>query len=610
MPTALEQLMAATGESFEELTLRHNGQLVNNPNKRVERTSEFVRILELPRRTWEATALAMNLVARMTAALKTPNGTMSLKPIQAAALYELWQFGGCFGPINVGGGKTLITFLAAAICNAQRPLLLVPANLVKKTERDYKRLRVHWKGAPYIRIMSYEMLGLAQSEKVLDTYRPDLIVADEVHMFRNKKAARTRRMIRYMRYVRANQVPTRFMGLSGTMTAKSIADYAHIARWCLPNSCFLPSEDHGPSELKSWADALDKDTGFSPGALFELVAEEDRGLITTSPLEAARLGYQRRMIETPGVIATRGGALGTSLYISDIQPPDDPAIESAFATMRRTWETPDGHPIASPLEMWQHCRELACGFFYRWNPRPPDEWLDARREWARTCREILKNNRSGLDSELPVVLAVDAGKYPHASEALKEWRDVKPIFEPKTECVWISDVAVRVALDWAKKHSGIIWSDHVFFCKELAKRGNLNYYGGGGFDSTGKYIEDHPPGVPMIASVDSNKMGRNLQFGWSRNLIVSTTFNNLTIEQLLGRTHREGQPEDTVTAEFYLGCIEHVEGLHKAIGQAHLTYQTTGQDQKLVYSDVDVIEVEEAETRHGAKWRKRPGNND
>lgn len=38
--------------------------------------------------------------------LKTPRGTMRLRPIQAIALAEIGMYGGLFGPIPVGEGKT------------------------------------------------------------------------------------------------------------------------------------------------------------------------------------------------------------------------------------------------------------------------------------------------------------------------------------------------------------------------------------------------------------------------------------------------------------------------------------------------------------------------
>jgi hypothetical protein len=56
-------------------------------------------------------------------------------------------------------------------------------------------------------------------------------------------------------------------------------------------------------------------------------------------------------------------------------------LNPLFDRLRSQWETPDGWPISEPAIRNQHARELGLGFFYRWNPRPPDEWLDARRAY-------------------------------------------------------------------------------------------------------------------------------------------------------------------------------------------------------------------------------------
>ena len=68
-------------------------------------TEEFRRIQNLPRRVWTP-AEAEKLADDMTQVLKTPKGTMRLRPIQAVALAELAMYGGLLGPIPVGEGKT------------------------------------------------------------------------------------------------------------------------------------------------------------------------------------------------------------------------------------------------------------------------------------------------------------------------------------------------------------------------------------------------------------------------------------------------------------------------------------------------------------------------
>src|SRR5262245_46563659 len=101
----------------------------------VQRTACLRRVLELPRRSWSDSG-AKDLAERLTALLKTSGGTMTLRPVQAIALYEAYRCHGAFLPIRVGGGKTLISLLLPHVLEASRPLLLLPAKLIEKTRRE------------------------------------------------------------------------------------------------------------------------------------------------------------------------------------------------------------------------------------------------------------------------------------------------------------------------------------------------------------------------------------------------------------------------------------------------------------------------------------------
>ncbi len=131
----------------------------------VRRTLELERILALPRR--EPTANA-ELVEGLTAVLKTPQGTQTLREVQALALHDIGVHRGGFLPVGVGEGKTLISLLAPYVLDAKRPLLLLPASLIEKTERERKLLSRHWRIHRDIRLVSYEMLGREQYANELE----------------------------------------------------------------------------------------------------------------------------------------------------------------------------------------------------------------------------------------------------------------------------------------------------------------------------------------------------------------------------------------------------------------------------------------------------------
>ncbi len=549
----------------------------------VQNTTELKRVHALPRRTWtdeDAAALS----ASLTAVLRTPAGTMALRPIQGVALFEADACGGLFAPMRVGAGKTLLSLLLPFVLNANRPMLLIPAKLKQKTIREYAALRHQWCVPNHIRIETYELLGRVQAAEMLASYRPDLIVCDEAHRIKNSKAAVTRRVLRYLR-----DVPEcRLVAMSGTITKRSLRDYAHLLLRCL-------GPEHAPvtrhqRELEEWADALDErprvdaDARIDPGALLALCTPEE----LKEGLDGVRRAFGRRLVQSPGVVATREGQLGCSLSIASIVPKPDNHLTAALRHLRDTWELPDGTPFSEGLRVFQAARQIALGFYYKWDPPAPIPWLEARRAWYSECRRILTTNRRDLDSELQVTNAVDAGLYPEALEHLERWRGIKASFEPNPVPVWLSDNAIDAAIKWAALGPGIVWTEHTAFAERLAERSGLTYYGPRGKDTrTGRAIEDADPRQSLIASVASNAEGRNLQ-AWCRNLVVSPPSSGSTWEQLIGRTHRDGQEADEVTVDVVIACDEHRQAMTQAMADARYIEAQTQQAQKLTYADVDI----------------------
>ena len=532
-------------------------------SRAVQDSKDVRRVESLPRRTWSKVE-AQSLAEQMTAALRTPHGSQTLRPVQAVALYELATRPGALLPIRVGGGKTLISALAATVSSARRPLLLIPAHLREKTEREFEKLRADWSTPPFIRIESYQQLSTAGSATMLEDYRPDLIVADECHYLKNQRAACTRRVSRYMNEHGAR---VRFVAMSGTITKRSLRDFSHLALWALHEGSPCPVNWKA---IEEWSLALDAQV-------------PDHRRLELGAL--ARLGpFRDRLIQTPGVVATQEGPLPIRLTITGECFEAPPVCEQALGVLRSTWETPDGHPIADGIAAWRHAQELALGFYGRWNPRPPESWLAPRRAWSSLCRELLKNNRRQLDTERQMVMAIDAGHYPEAASTLQAWREVRDTFEIRTEAVWLSDHAVEYVSRWLQEHGGIAWTTHRHFRERF---GELNY-GAQGLNCNGRQIEDHPHGSGMIASVRANSSGRNLQYGWSKNLIVSA--DNTDWEQMLGRTHRPGQRAQEVSAHVLFGCVEALNGFWKAVNLAGYAETVTGQAQKLSHADLDVPE--------------------
>ena len=529
----------------------------------ISKTSEFIRILNLPRRNWETAEDLNLLVAALTDYLRVAEGTMTLRAVQAASLRDMHDVGGFFGPIAVGAGKAFITLLAPVVMEAERPLLIVPAQLRNQTNRKVLPLmRKHWRLHPKLRIIGSSELSLAKNAKILDEIQPDLIIIDECHEFKNLKAARTRRLKRWMH----DRPETKIVAVSGTVTMRSIKDYWHILLWALkPDWAPLPVKWR---EVQDWADALDEgvpeDKQTAPGALLEFCKGK----------ENVRKGYRRRLVETPGVVATTENDLGVSIQISRKQIKVPGSILSMIQTMRNTWETPGGDMIREPVELWRHARELAVGFWYRWDPPPPREWREARKAWGSLVREILTHNRRGLDTPLMVWNECERMKNPPPEFLV--WLAVRDTFKPNTVPVWESDYMIDTVAEWLSQGPGICWFESIAFGARLREKTNFKVYGPKDdiLDASG----------PIAASQRAHSTGKNLQ-QYHRNLLITPPPSGKDWEQLMGRTHRQGQLADTVTFEVCLHLEELQSGFDQARSDAIYLEETLGSRQKLNYAD-------------------------
>lgn len=539
-------------------------------------------------------------------------GRITLWDIQSFTLVELINSRGILAVIAVGGGKTLICYLAPTMVQATRPLLLIPAALRSKTFREFAELSLQFYGPNpvHYRIESYQRLAAVGQVDLLDSYKPDLIVCDEAQHLRNPRAACTRRVKRYME---ANPA-TRFVALSGTFTKRSIKDYSHIATWCLGEGSPLPRTW---TDCEPWAQAIDEKPAegrrILPGALKALAETPAEFLAMKSALveertRVCRQVFRRRFEQTPSVISSDKSTLPVGLIVQELDStefPLDPhdGMESHWSRFRDEWELPDGQPLVDTLEVARHARELALGFFYRWKVPAPQPWKDARKAWGKFVRSTLKKSRT-LDTELQVIRAIQSGKCIDQKEGevcLWEWHKVKPTFTPETEPFWLSDTMVRHCAKWMNQKRGIVWTEHEWFAQELSRVTSVPFYGEQGVCATGRKIEDHPRGQPLIASLRSNGTGRNLQ-PWFNNLITAVPFTGSQAEQLLGRTHRPGQREDTVFFDVVINCREHVKTFSRCLRDADYIQTSTGIPQKLSTATIDIPDLDDIEYRTSRRW--------
>ncbi len=583
------------------------------------RTAEFSRILALPRRQLDLSAVVdfTELFAKdpaVTGPCHVPHcqivaegqGKPQLRPIQNAMLAEAATANGGFFPVGVGYGKTLTSLLLPHTMASRRAVLLVPAQMRRQLLADIPHLAQHFNLPPFtadclhrdkaggafftteipppsgdLVVLAYSQLSSSNFAEILDLLQPDLIIADEAHNLRHRDAARTRRFLRYFK----DHPECRFVAMSGTLTSKSICDYAHLSELALRKNSPLPKPWR---ELQSWAAVLDAQN--DPTAPNFQYAGEGALALLCDDQETPRDGFRRRMIQTPGVVATDASAVQCSLTIG-LDDADFLAkgseIDSMLAAFEKTW-TIGGQEIDSAAHAAKVRRRIMQGFYYKWTwPMGIDhEWLDARNAWNRTVRKYLStHNRPGWDSPKLLEQRARFGLWP--VQEWYAWAAVKDRPGPATDVVWFSEVFIerltellyncRMADEFERT---IVWVNDPPVGERLARHARVPYFG------QGSDAELLRTGARMIiCSIQAHGTGKNLQ-AWNHNIVAFPPSNGATWEQMLGRTHRPGQLSDQVTCHVMAYSDLHKAAWHSALNDARYIQETTGQRQKLLYANI------------------------
>lgn len=542
-----------------------------------------------------------------------------LRLVQAQVLREIRICGGLLGPIGVGHGKTIVDLLGAlafAEIGIRHLVLLVPPNLATQLVGDYELYGQHFHmpqivfhgisgadnvglgneivplnhGAPVMHVVKYSLLSRPTATDWFErALRPEAIIADECHKLSNTQTATGGRVDRWMR----EHPKTLFAGWSGSMTRRSLRDYDHLAMWALRGGSPLPTD---PETTEDWCRALDpSDDPADPGPL----------MYWCQPGEHVIDGFRRRLAETTGVVCTMNPSIDCELRIEERPAPAiPPAVQDAL-DMARAGVRPDGWELEDSLSIARCCREIACGFYYKWIfphnvfPRDQqlvDDWFESRQEYAREVRRKLLAREEHLDSP---ILCQHAAERAHGdrpahkglptwmSESWPRWAKMRSRVQPESKAVFIDDYLARDTLAWAAEAPGIVWYEHDAFAQWLYELGGIPVYGGGKTGGglldprTGRIVAEN--GKRSIAlSVKAHGTGRNgLQELFWRNHVPNPPANSDGWEQLLGRTHRPGQTHPFVEAFFYAHTEELRKHLQDALQTALYVEGTLGAVQKL-----------------------------
>ena len=611
------------------------------------------------------------------------NGEMRwqrVKTIQPIGVHKVYDLS-VPGPHNfVGNGivlhNTLLTLLCAKIALQRRGhyrvMLLVPPEVYSqlatkdlpqarrwlaldaipfwlvKGDVEHRRRTTQQPG-PGCWIHSYSSISTKTGFEEILAISPTLVICDEAHNLANPTSARTKRWNNALVAVRDALLAGKLgpdvkakelevVALSGTITKKKIADYAHLARWCLKEQAPVPIRD---TAVEAFGAVINADvsgtiqTDLDRKRMDELIVwakEQGRdpyarqGDVGLTVQEATREAYQYRLRTAPGVVATTDASVDCSLIISWAEPqrPSTVDAERMVELMRKVVEemvTPDGDVIEFGMHSYKWLWELTGGFYnsLTW---PTATMLKAR--WANNgkvlsdmeCEALLQGalnhnkllqkyhrllrvyldgqHHPGCDSPMLVGAELKRlhdghpAKHPIPSALRDAWEAQKAAHysdlpERGGQPVRICSYKVDAAVAWCKAHEkvgGLIWYHHPAIGNWLHEKltaAEIPHT----FAAAGKNEAAYNDGL-VICSY-SHATGKNLQ-KQSHNLILEIRREAHVAEQMLGRTHRQGQKADDVRVDVIVSNGFDLAVFNALIRDADYAQMTTGMKQRLCYA--------------------------
>ena len=574
---------------------------------------------------------------------------------QARALDAFFRIGGLFAPIGVGHGKTLITIKAADWAyhqGARKILLLMPPQVLHQLVKSdipwartkvslgvpfhqlgkkplKKRKQIADRDRPGCYLMPYSLLSTKDTDYLLETIKPEVVICDEAHKVKDLRAARAKRLVRYI-----NEFNPQLLVLSGSITNRSIADYHHLIHIALGENCPLP---RSRNQAREWGAVVDADVDFvgweqlrqiRPLIGWARMAFPGEKFDETVP--GYRSAYKHRLNTAPGVVATGDETISASLLIEN-RPVPAPEKAEGFQVLEDLCEqvsndflTPNGDEIDHAIHTFKWLYELSAGFYneLKW-PEPevlarkrriPEEQAreflelaqvhhNAKQEYSRELRSFLSNDPpSGIDTPMLVGLEIsrNGGKVvgQHLAGLWKQMKDLEFEEMPEREgrAVRVCDYKIKQAVSWAKSLpqgvGGIIWCHHKEVARwtlEALREAGVKSLDCPAGDAGGERIRN-PENAEFVcvASMPAHGTGKNLQhFHYA--LFLQWPRPAKEAEQVLGREHRKGQKADTVTVTT-MNTLRWDNVLFAAtLNDAIYITQTMGQRQKLIYADYNPL---------------------
>ncbi len=587
----------------------------------------------------------------------------ALRPIQSDAIWSYEQEGGLLAPMGCGHGKTLVGLACAKIAHRRRGhrtvVLLVPPEVIDqlrtvdlpKARRCLdlddtiftvvqgsadRRTQAASSGLPGVYIMSYSTISTQSGFDTLLAIGATAYILDEAHKLARPNTARTKRWMSAVAKIEQT-LPEGHPGIdvvamSGTITKKKIADYAHLARAALRERSPLPIT---PAGVDEWGLILDADS--YTGSLTSTIARQliqwalDHGAkigrqdMQLTVREIAREAHQHRLRTAPGVVATSDVSVECSLVLSWREPRmpldtvDGVRLKNLMEQVVSADTTPDGDEIDWAMHRFKWLWELTGGFYnsLTWptvddlmaKGHPQDGAADLiyraklhhglRQNYHKLLRQFL-SGRHVPHCDTPLLVgswcsriiekgAENTPKLP--PELLDAWKASKEADDEAlptrvSRPVRVCDYRIKEAVEWAKEFKeGIMWFHHPevgqWVCEYLTKAGIKHTYA-----PAGENAKAFTPGL-VVASY-AHGTGKNLQHQ-NQQCFVELRREADTMEQTLSRTHRQGQEADEVTGHLLIANGFDLAMFNATLANADYMQSTTGMTQKLCYATYNPI---------------------
>ncbi len=563
----------------------------------VAETAEIIRVRNLPTRDWSTDPNAPRMIELLTNWLQhtpakcAPRCTCckyvsELNDAQAAFLSEFFALGRSVVPLRTGKGKTLAallagTVLAKALGRTPKVLMIIPASGKQKTITEACDYAKHWRCAAF-KLVTYEFLSNPKNLEWLIEFDADLVLADEAHKLTATSKA-WRRLAAFLAWrIEKKGVPATFVPFTASMTARKLRECWHYTRAAMGNASPFPATR---DEMQVWAAATDEkvpiESQVLPGAMCTLAPrpEGDHGL-----RERAQLQLGARIASTPGFVSTKEDIPPVTLKLGCTELALPAHVQEMVAVLRKKKELPNGRQFSQAWDVWKHARRFGCGLYQDWDPPAPRAWLEARRAWYDFVNTYLER-RKDIDSHVHVVNRIDRGELDDGG-VLAHWREIEPHFTPNSVAHWVDDTTLKYCADWLSRKEnakGICWVEFSAFGEKLQDMTGLPYFAkDASCRRSGAKLAGYE-GTPMIVSVKHGQLF-NLQ-AYDRNLLSTVLPMGAQLDQLIGRTCRNGQESEEVHVEFLMTVLESYTALDQCFRDAKRAQRVDGQAQKLCYGE-------------------------